>query len=116
MTTIILSISSLITAITVIGGAIMWITNLFIFKPITKQINELSNKIDTNRLDELRYTILSFAGDLRNGIPKTRQEYETIFTFHDKYDILITNLNEKNGYLEREMEYIKKQYDNLLGR
>ena len=109
----IIKISSLITAISIIGGAIFWLLNAFIFKPMTTELKKLNDKIDTNRLDELRYTILSFAGDLRNGIPKTRQEYETIFTFHDKYDKLISSLNEKNGYLEMEMAYIKKQYDDL---
>lgn len=108
------TISAFITALTIIGGAVIWIIKKFIFKPVQKQLNDLGDKIDGNRKDELRYTILSFAGDLRNGIPKTRQEYETIFAFYDKYEQLIEQLNEKNGYLEVEMEYVKAQYKNLL--
>lgn len=108
------TISAFITALTIIGGAVIWIIKKFIFKPMEHQLNELGDKIDTNRKDELRYTVLSFAGDLRNGIPKTRQEYETIFAFYDKYEQLIEHLNEKNGYLEVEMEYVRTQYKNLL--
>lgn len=106
--------SAFITALTVIGGAVIWVIKKFIFRPMETQLQNLNDKIDTNRKDELRYTILSFAGDLRNGIPKTRQEYETIFAFYDKYEKLIEVLNEKNGYLEVEMDYVKNQYKNLL--
>ena len=63
----------------------------------------------------MRYTILSFASDLRNGVAKTRQEYETIFAFHDDYEMLIEHLKEKNGYLETEMDYIILQYNSLKG-
>ena len=108
------TISAFITALTVIGGAVIWVIKKFIFKPMEMQLQNLSDKIDINRKDELRYTVLSFAGDLRNGIAKTRQEYETIFAFYDKYEKLIENLNEKNGYLEVEMDYVKMQYKNLL--
>lgn len=108
------TISAFITALTVIGGAVIWIIKKFIFKPMEKQLQNLGDKIDSNRKDELRYTVLSFSGDLRNGIAKTRQEYETIFAFYDKYEQLIESLREKNGYLEVEMEYIKTQYKNLL--
>ena len=108
------TISAFITALTVIGGAAIWIIKKFIFKPMEKQLQDLCDKIDMNRKDELRYTVLSFSGDLRNGIAKTRQEYETIFAFYDKYEQLIESLQEKNGYLEVEMEYIKTQYKNLL--
>lgn len=108
------TISAFITALTVIGGAVIWIIKKFIFKPMEQQFKDLGDKIDINRKDELRYTVLSFAGDLRNGIPKTRQEYETIFSFYDKYETLIEALQEKNGYLEVEMEYVRNQYKNLL--
>ena len=110
------TISAFITALSIIGGAVIWIIKKFIFKPMEKQLENLSNKIDANKRDELRYTILSFAGDLRNGIAKTRQEYETIFAFYDKYEKLIENLQEKNGYLEAEMEYVKNMYKNLINK
>ena len=112
---IVLKLGSFITAITAILGAMTWLLNKIVFKPMGQKLDALDRKIDKNKKDDLRYTILSFAGDLRNGVAKTRQEYETIFTFHDDYETLIERLKEKNGYLETEMEYIILQYNNLKG-
>lgn len=112
---IVLKLGSLITAITAILGAMTWLLNKIVFKPMGQKLDALDRKIDKNKKDDLRYTILSFAGDLRNGVAKTRQEYETIFAFYDDYETLIEHLKEKNGYLETEMEYIVLQYNSLKG-
>lgn len=112
---IVLKIGSLITTITTILGALTWLLNKIVFKPMGQKLDALDRKIDMNKKDDLRYTILSFASDLRNGVAKTRQEYETIFAFHDDYETLIEHLKEKNGYLETEMDYIILQYNKLKG-
>lgn len=112
---IVLKLGSLITAITAILGALTWLLNKIVFKPMGQKLDALDRKIDKNKKDDLRYTILSFASDLRNGVAKTRQEYETIFAFYDDYETLIEHLKEKNGYLETEMEYIILQYNSLKG-
>ena len=112
---IVLKLGSFITAITAILGAMTWLLNKIVFKPMGQKLDALDRKIDKNKKDDLRYTILSFAGDLRNGVAKTRQEYETIFAFYDDYETLIEHLKEKNGYLETEMEYIILQYNSLKG-
>lgn len=80
---------------------------------IKDEIKSISEQIDENEKDRLRFEILSFAGDLRNGIFKTRQEFETIFIFHDKYETIIEKLKEHNGYLDTEFEYIKEKYKEL---
>lgn len=80
---------------------------------IKDEIKSISEQIDENEKDRLRFEILSFAGDLRNGILKTRQEFETIFVFHDKYETIIKKLKEHNGYLDTEFEYIKEKYKEL---
>lgn len=112
---IVLKLGSFITAITAILGGMTWLLNKIVFKPMGQKLDALDRKIDKNKKDDLRYTILSFAGDLRNGVAKTRQEYETIFAFYDDYETLIEHLKEKNGYLETEMEYIILQYNSLKG-
>ena len=112
---IVLKLGSLITAITTILGVLTWLLNKIVFKPMGQKLDALDRKIDMNKKDDLRYTILSFASDLRNGVAKTRQEYETIFAFHDDYETLIEHLKEKNGYLETEMDYIILQYNKLKG-
>ena len=108
---IVLKLGSLITAITAILGALTWLLNKIVFKPMGQKLDALDRKIDKNKKDDLRYTILSFAGDLRNGVAKTRQEYETIFMFYDKYEVIISELGIKNGYLETEMSFIRKTYE-----
>lgn len=104
---IIKEIGTLITALTIIVTTITAIWN----KLLNKKLNPLMSKIDNNEKDNLRYKILSFANSLRNGNKHTRQEFETIFFFYDKYETIINELKQKNGYLEEEMEFIKNCYE-----
>lgn len=112
---VVLRVGTIITAMTTIVGFLGLLLNKIVFKPMGQKLDALDRKIDMNKKDDLRYTILSFASDLRNGVAKTRQEYETIFAFHDDYETLIEHLKEKNGYLETEMDYIILQYNKLKG-
>lgn len=104
---IIIKIASFIGAVGTIIGTITAILN----KLLNKKLNPLMSKIDNNEKDRLRFEILSFANSLRNGNKHTRQEFETIFFFYDKYETIIQELKQKNGYLEEEMEFIKKCYE-----
>ncbi len=63
-----------------------------------------------NQRTQMRYMICNFAGDLRNGIHKTRQEFEAIFEIYDKYEKIVKKLKIKNGFVDSEMAYIKEQY------
>lgn len=80
---------------------------------IKEEIKPISKQIDENEKDHLRFEILSFAGDLRNGVVKTRQEFETVFAFYDKYENIIVKLKEHNGYLDTEFNFIKLKYIDL---
>ena len=92
---------SLITAIGIILTAINKILD-----------KKLSGLYDNQRL-QYRYEICSFAGDLRNGIVKTRDEFQAIFEMYDNYEILIDKLKLKNHYIDNEVKYIEQQYKNL---
>ncbi|MBO5475514.1 MAG: hypothetical protein J5982_03280 [Bacilli bacterium] len=107
MESIILQISSYITAVGVIVAALN--------KTLNKKIDPINEKIDNNEKDNLRYKILSFANSLHNGDNHTRQEYETIFFFYDKYEAIIKRLDMTNGYLETEMEFIRDTYKRIYG-
>ena len=74
--------------------------------------SKLKSFRDNQRL-QYRYEICSFAGDLRNGIHKTRQEFEAIFEMYDRYEEIVIKLKQKNSYIDSEMAYIKKKYDEL---
>lgn len=97
----IILIGSLITAITIILTAI----NKLLDK-------KLSGLYDSQRL-QYRYEICSFAGDLRNGIVKTREEYQAVFEMYDKYEMLIDKLKLKNHYIDNEVRYIEERYKEL---
>ena len=53
---------------------------------------------------------MKFAGDLRNGIHKTREEFQAIFEMYDIYERLIEKLKQRNHYIDSEMAYIEQQY------
>lgn len=105
---ILLQVSSYITAVGVIVAALN--------KMLNKKIDPINEKIDSNEKDDLRYKILSFANSLHNGDNHTRQEYETIFLFYDKYEEIIERLEQTNGYLEMEMKFIRECYKKNYGK
>lgn len=74
------------------------------------KLNEkLKGLYDDNRR-QYRYKICDFAGDLHNGIKKTRDEFHAIFAIFDRYKTLVEKLNVKNHYVDNEMAYINEQY------
>ena len=44
---------------------------------------------------------------------KTRQEFETIFAFYDKYEEIISALKLHNGYVDSEFDFIKEKFKEL---
>ncbi len=94
----IMLIASTITSIITILG--------FLNKMLDFKFKDFYN----NQRLHLRYEICSFSGDLRNGIHKTRDEFQAIFAMEDIYDKLIKKLKQHNHYIDNEMEYIKQQY------
>ena len=98
------TVNTLIT----IGGGITAVAT--IIASISKVLDvKLKGLYDNQRL-QYRYEICSFAGDLRNGIHKTREEFQAIFEMYDKYEALIDKLKLTNHYIDNEMAYISEQY------
>ena len=81
-----------------------------IITTLNKILDKKFNPIYDNQRLQLRYEICSFAGDLRNRIGKTREEFQAIFEMYDRYEILIKKLNQKNHFIDNEMAYIESQY------
>lgn len=126
----IISVCAIITALLTIiekSQSIKW-------KPLSSLfgINKLNNKIDhieeiqkdvlkrqnnlhRNQLlierDDLRGYLILFASELRNNVPKTDDEYEEFFRRFDKYEDILKELQEKNGFVLTEVEYVKKVYN-----
>lgn len=98
---IITLVASLISSISVILGCIN--------KMLDKKLTSL---YDNLRL-QYRYEICSFAGDIRNKIKKTREEYQAIFEMYDKYEYFVKKLNLTNHYIDNEMKFIEENYKKL---
>ena len=62
---------------------------------------------------QYRYLIVDFAGDLHNGVPKTREEFQTILDIFGRYEVLVEKLHVKNHYADSEIAYIKEKYKEL---
>ena len=59
---------------------------------------------------QYRYMIVDFAGDLHNGVKKTREEFQTILDIFGRYETLVEKLHVKNHYVDSEINYIKKKF------
>ena len=103
-----MSIENIITLIASLLSSIS-----IILKAVNTMLNKKLNGIFDNMRLQYRYEICSFAGDLRNGIVKTREEFQAVFEMFDKYEGLVKQLNITNHYIDNEMEYIEEQYKKL---
>jgi hypothetical protein len=82
--------------------------------PLESRIKKSEENSMKHDLGQLRYLIVSFSNDLRNGIPKSRFQYDAVFSFIDEYETMIEELHIKNGLFEEEKHYIQKRYQELI--
>lgn len=80
------------------------------FKEIFDCLKCLRHDVDTNEVDRLRAKILNFANSVKHGHGHTRDEWEDIFRANDKYHNILERNGETNGYIDREMQYLDKQF------
>lgn len=102
---IVLTVSGYIGAIGVIITAIN--------KLLDNKIVPLSTKIDNSDRRQLRYEIVSFANSLHSGDKRTKEEFEAIFEFCDRYEEIVEEHKIKNNLFEQELEYIKGCYKKI---
>lgn len=109
-------ILSLIISLSAVFGIFTGVIN----KLFSKKLKPLENKMDNMEKDsmkhdmgQLRYLVVSFANDLRNGVPKSKFQYDAVFSFMDEYEEMIDELHIKNGLFKEEEVYIREQYHKL---
>lgn len=85
-------------------------------KTSDQKFKEVRENSDKKEMQRLRYECLCFASSLRNGVAKTRQEYEEIFRMEDSYNSLIDQYKVENGYMHEEMLYVHNQYRSLINK
>lgn len=73
-------------------------------------IDTIKSEATEREARRLRKGILQFADDLRNGSKPSIDMYREIFESHKEYLSIIDKIGLKNGFTEREMEYIEQNY------
>ena len=106
-----MDISNIQTVVTLLLGmsSLLTILGAFLNKMLDKKLKGLYH--DNRR--QYRYMIVDFAGDLHNGIPKTREEFQSILDIFGRYETLVEKLKVKNHYTDSEIAYIKEKYKEL---
>lgn len=107
----------LIISLSTVFGMFTGILN----KMLTKKLKPIEDRIDQEHKDsikhdmgQLRYIVVSFANDLRNGIPKSKFQFDAVFSFIDEYEEMIDQLHIKNGLFREEETFIREQYRKLM--
>lgn len=73
-------------------------------------IDALRNEAQEREARRLRKGILQFADGLRQGRKPSLDMYREIFESNKEYLAIISKTGLKNGFTEREMEWIEKNY------
>lgn len=105
----------IISVSTVLGIFTALINKLFCIKlePIGNRIDNIEDVTLKNDMLIWRFQVTRFSSELRRGVPKTKFEFESIFTLITNYEMAVSKLNLENGFFESEVEYIKDQYKRL---
>lgn len=85
-------------------------------KPLEQKMDNMDKDSTKHDLGQLRYLIVSFSNDLRNGVPKSKFQYDAVFSFIDEYEDMIAKLHIKNGLFHEEKLYIQEQYHKLMDK
>lgn len=101
-------------------STVFGIFTAIINKMFSKKLKPLEDRIDQGEknsmkhdMGQLRYLVVSFANDLRNGVSKSKFQFDAVFSFIDEYEEMINTLHIKNGLFLEEENYIKEQYRKL---
>lgn len=77
-------------------------------------LNEMKQDALDEKIERIRWRILDFAGDLRNGKITDIEQFYYIFKTCDKYEDLIKANNLKNGQVTEAIKFIHEKYHELL--
>lgn len=77
---------------------------------LQKKVNAISDNIDENEKDRIRWEVLDFASSCREGRRHTQDQFKHIITLNDKYTKLLQKTSDQNGVFQAEYDYIKTLY------
>lgn len=82
-------------------------------KPIEDRMDAVEKENLDDKMQQWRFECVTFASNLRKGIPYSVYEFQAIFAFADKYEQAVKKLNVPNNLFEEELAFIKKKYQEL---
>ena len=74
------------------------------------EVKTVSENVDQNEIDRLRWEILDFSNSCQNGRRHTKEEYGHIIKMHEKYEAILSRRHESNGQIDLAFEYITTLY------
>ena len=75
-----------------------------------KTIADMSETIDGNEIDRIRWEILAFANSCRQGKRHSKDEFDHVISLNAKYHTILDRRHETNGILDLEYAYIIEIY------
>ena len=80
---------------------------------VEDQLAKQDAKIDNNEKDRIRYEILDFARTCRQHDEHTTEEFDHIFEQYDKYEVILSKLEQPNGKITQAMRFISGIYQTV---
>lgn len=81
---------------------------------LKKHMDEISDTIDKNEIDRIRWEILDFSNSCRNKRRHTKDEFEHIIELNVKYHEILKRRGMTNGIIDLEYDYIVRLYKRCL--
>lgn len=79
-----------------------------------REIGNIKNKMDKNRIEDLRFAIIDFSDSMRTGRKHSKNAFEHVMKYHDEYITLLKKYGLANGVTNEAYKYICEVYQQCL--
>lgn len=76
---------------------------------LQERLNDIEKSNDLQTAARIRVHVLNFAADLREGKPKTEEEYDVITEESETYDAIVKKYKLKNNKFKNAIEFINEK-------
>ena len=83
-------------------------------KEISKALNEIKEDALTEKIERMRWKILDFASQIRNGRISYPEQFNNVLKTYDEYEHILDKHNLTNGQVDESIKFIKEKYHEML--
>lgn len=83
-------------------------------KDLKSDVKNLKQAIDKHEVDDIRFKIINFSNECRNGVLHTKDAFVNIIQLQDKYHRILEENDMTNGQIDIEYAYICDTYRKCL--